>query len=115
MTDRDISTELQQRVTEAAETSQPLRIRAGGSKDFYGREPVGELLDVSPHRGITSYEPTELVITARAGTPLIEIEQALAAQNQMLPFEPPHFGDTATLGGTVACNLSGPPHFCSNR
>jgi glycolate oxidase FAD binding subunit len=104
----DISAYLQERVSAAAEVGKPLCIRAGGSKDFYGREPQGEVLDVSGHRGIISYEPTELVITARAGTPLSEINQALAEQQQILPFEPPSFGDEATLGGTIACNLSGP-------
>jgi glycolate oxidase FAD binding subunit len=63
---------------------------------------------VAEHRGIVHYEPSELIITARAGTPLTEIEAALAAHNQMLPFEPPHFGPTATLGGTIACGISGP-------
>lgn len=108
MTDQDNSLQLQQRVKQALESRTALCIRGGGSKDFYGREPSGEPLEVGPHRGIVSYEPTELVITARAGTPLTEIEQALTAAGQMLPFEPPHLGERATLGGTVACNLSGP-------
>jgi glycolate oxidase FAD binding subunit len=108
MTDQDISLQLQERVKQARENRTALCIRGGGSKDFYGREPVGERFEVLSHRGIVNYEPTELVLTARAGTPLIEIEQTLSAAGQMLPFEPPHFGETATLGGTVACNLSGP-------
>jgi glycolate oxidase FAD binding subunit len=66
------------------------------------------LLDVSGHRGIVSYEPSELVVTARAGTPLAEIEAVLAEHGQLLPFEPPHFGPGATLGGMVAAGLSGP-------
>jgi glycolate oxidase FAD binding subunit len=66
------------------------------------------VLDCRPNRGIISYEPTELVVTARCGTPLTELEEALAAERQYLPFEPPHFGDGATLGGTVAAGLSGP-------
>ena len=73
-----------------------------------GREPVGERLDLSGHRGIVNYEPTELVITARAGTPLSDIEATLAERGQMLPFEPPHFGPNATLGGCIAAGLSGP-------
>jgi len=85
-----------------------LVIRGGGSKEFLGRRTAGEILDVSALRGIVRYEPTELVITARAGTPLAEIEAALAERGQMLGFEPPHFGEKATLGGTVACGLSGP-------
>ena len=105
---RDISEQLQERVNAAIETGAALCIRGGGSKDFYGREPEGELLDVSGHRGIISYEPTELVITARAGTPIAEIEQALADHDQFLPFEPPLLDGRATLGGTIACNLSGP-------
>jgi glycolate oxidase FAD binding subunit len=85
-----------------------LCIRGGNSKAFFGRACAGEALDVSRHRGIVAYEPTELVITARAGTPLVEIEAALAANNQMLSFEPPHFSPHATLGGMVASGLSGP-------
>jgi glycolate oxidase FAD binding subunit len=108
MTGQDISNQLQARVKQAFDSGSALCIRGGGSKDFYGREAVGDQVDVSPHAGITNYEPTELVISARAGTPLREIEQTLDRENQMLAFEPPHFGATATLGGTVACNLSGP-------
>ncbi|KAF0099026.1 MAG: glycolate oxidase FAD binding subunit [bacterium] len=100
--------ELIERVKQAAETASPLCIRGGGSKTFYGRHCDGELLDVSGHRGIVSYEPSELVVTARAGTPLAEIEAVLAEHGQLLPFEPPHFGPGATLGGMVAAGLSGP-------
>jgi len=107
-TDSDISRELQETVQTAAKKRMALHIRGGGTKDFYGRRTNGQALDVGRHRGILSYEPTELVITARAGTPLAEIEAALAEKNQMLGFEPPAFGATATLGGTVASGLSGP-------
>ncbi|MHB1331752.1 MAG: glycolate oxidase subunit GlcE [Sulfuriferula sp.] len=86
----------------------PLQIRAGGSKDWYGNTPSGELLDLSSHSGIVEYEPVELVLTAKAGTPLTEIETLLAAHGQMLSFEPPHYGERATLGGTLACGFSGP-------
>jgi glycolate oxidase FAD binding subunit len=86
----------------------PLRLRGGGTKDWHGRAPRGDLLDTRAWRGIVSYEPTELVITARCGTPLAELEAALAEQNQMLAFEPPHFGAGATVGGMVAAGLSGP-------
>jgi glycolate oxidase FAD binding subunit len=86
----------------------PLRIRGGGSKDWYGQTPQGTLLDTRAYTGIVDYEPTELVITARCGTPLAEIDAALAANNQMLAFEPPHFGPAATVGGMIACGLSGP-------
>ncbi len=108
MSDSDLALQLQERVKQAVATATPLCIAAGNSKAFYGRAPLGEPIDLSGHRGIVSYEPTELVITARAGTPLRDIEQTLADNNQMLAFEPPHFGANATLGGTIACNLSGP-------
>lgn len=85
-----------------------LCIRAGGSKDFYGGPLEGDLLDASGYCGVTSYEPTELVVTARCGTSLAELEEMLAARNQMLAFEPPHFGAAATLGGCVASGLAGP-------
>jgi len=85
----------------------PLRLKGGGSKDFYGGPHAGEVLDTRGYSGIVGYEPTELVITARAGTPLAEIESALAARRQVLACEPPHFG-AATLGGAVAAGLSGP-------
>lgn len=104
----DISRTLQQQVRDAAAGQRPLQIIGGGSKAFLGRAAEGEPLQISEHRGITHYEPVELVLTARAGTPLKEIEQVLAEQGQMLPFEPPHFGDRATLGGTIAAGLSGP-------
>ena len=92
----------------------PLRIRGAGSKDFYGGMLAGEVLDVAGYRGIVAYEPTELYITAKCGTPLAEIEATLAEKGQMLAFEPPHFsgvtaGDAgATVGGCVAAGLSGP-------
>ncbi len=108
MSDQDISTDLQERVCAAAHQPTAVCIRGGDSKAFYGRTVAGEVLQVGGHRGIINYAPTELVITARAGTPLSELEQALAAHRQMLAFEPPHYGEGATLGGTIACNLSGP-------
>ena len=100
--------ELIERVKRAAAARTPLCIRGGGSKAFYGRHCDGELLDVSGHRGIVSYAPSELVVTARAGTPLAEIEAVLAEKGQLFPFEPSHFGPGATLGGMVAAGLSGP-------
>jgi len=86
------------RVRAATETRTPLRIRGGGSKDFYGGPLQGELLDTRSHSGIVGYEPSELVITARAGTPLGEIESVLATRRQCIACEPPQFG-TAALGG----------------
>ena len=102
--------DLTERIRAAAASKTPLRIRGGGSKDFYGNLNPGELLDTRPLSGILSYEPSELVVTAMAGTPLAELEAALAAQGQYLPFEPPHFGEAgqSTVGGMVAAGLSGP-------
>jgi len=104
----NITQQLQSQVQEAYTDKTPLKILAGNSKDFYGRAVDANILDVSEHQGIISYEPTELVITARAGTRLTDIEFTLNDSNQMLAFEPPHFASTATLGGTIACNMSGP-------
>jgi glycolate oxidase FAD binding subunit len=92
----------------AAARKQPLRIRGSGSKDFYAWSLEGEVLDLAGHAGVVEYEPTELVITARAGTPLAEIERVLAGGGQMLAAEPPHLGTGATLGGVVAAGFSGP-------
>lgn len=108
MNDADISLSLAEAVRNANAAHTPLAIHGSGSKRFLTGSVSGTTLDVGAHRGIVNYEPTELVITARAGTPLSEIETALAENNQMLGFEPPSFGTTATLGGTIACNLSGP-------
>jgi glycolate oxidase FAD binding subunit len=95
-------------IVEAAGRKAPLRIRGSGSKDFYGNALRGDILDTRAHAGIVDYEPTELVITARCGTPLREIEEALHGKQQCLPFEPPHFGPAATFGGCIAAGLSGP-------
>ena len=113
----DIAGELVERVNRAIAGRTPLCIRGGGSKDFYGRRCQGDRLDLSQHRGVISYEPSELVITARAGTPLAEVEALLAQHNQMFPFEPPQFGPGATLGGMVASGLSGPrrSHGCGGH
>ena len=110
------------RIKAAAHDKTPLRIRGGGSKDFYGQSLQGDILDTTGLAGITSYEPSELVVTVRAGTPLAELEAVLAEKNQCLPFEPPHYGLTwghvallppfataqSTVGGMVAAGLSGP-------
>jgi glycolate oxidase FAD binding subunit len=100
--------QLQSLVQAALADKTALAIHAGGSKAFYGRGVVGETLDVTGHAGIVSYEPTELVVTARCGTSLAELEAVLAERGQMLPFEPPHFGGGASVGGMVAAGLSGP-------
>ena len=99
---------LRETILAAADKRAPLEIHGGRSKHFLGNEPRGEPLDVRGFTGIVSYEPTELVVTARCGTPLEELEAALAERGQMLAFEPPHFGPGATIGGTIACGLSGP-------
>ncbi|WP_406623609.1 glycolate oxidase subunit GlcE [Acidovorax sp. SDU_ACID1] len=97
------------RVRDAAARHAPLRIRGGGTKDFHRSAPrAGEPLDMRPLAGIVSYEPSELVVTVRAGTPLAELEELLAAQGQCLPFEPPRFAAGGTVGGMVAAGLSGP-------
>ena len=106
----DVMDALAERVRIAAAAGTPLRIRGGGTKDFYGQSLEGDILDMTPYAGVISYEPSELVVTARAGTSLAELEAMLAAQGQCLPFEPPHFGapGPATVGGMVASGLSGP-------
>ena len=120
-----------ERIKTAANAGAPLRIRGGGTKDFYGQSLQGEILDTTGLNGITSYEPSELVITVQAGTPLAELEAALAEKNQCLPFEPPHFekiwgsvdepiailpafaSTHTTVGGMVAAGLSGPSRASS--
>ena len=92
----------------AVDGNRKLRIRGGGSRDFYGARLEGDILDTSNYKGIVEYEPTELVLTARAGTLLSEIEATLAQRGQMLPFEPPHFDPETTFGGCIASGFSGP-------
>lgn len=101
------------RLRAATEANTRIRIEGGHSKDFYGEPPAADavppaVLDTRPYRGIVAHEPTELVVTAKAGTPLAELEAALADHGQCLAFEPPHFGPHATVGGMVAAGLSGP-------
>ncbi len=107
-------------VQSARQRKAPLNITGGGTKAFYGGVPQGEVLDVRALRGISSYEPSELVVTVRAGTPLAELEAVLADKGQCLPFEPPRFGaesredgpegstEGGTVGGMVAAGLAGP-------
>ena len=99
---------LTDRIRHATQTGQALRLRGGGTKDFLGQSLQGEVLDTVAYNGILSYEPSELVITVRAGTSLAEVEAALAEKGQCFAFEPPHFGRGATVGGMVAAGLSGP-------
>jgi len=108
---------LQDRVQAAAASGTALSIRGGNSKSFYGRSTHGEVLSVTDHQGIIDYTPSELVISARAGTRLTELESVLEQEGQMLAFEPAHFSDSATLGGTIACAIAGPrrPYAGSTR
>jgi glycolate oxidase FAD binding subunit len=106
--DADRADALTAAVADALAASEPLCLQGAGTKTFIGEAGAGRPLPVAGHRGVVTYEPSELVLTARAGTPLAEIEARLAEAGQMLPFEPPHFGDGATLGGAIACGLSGP-------
>jgi glycolate oxidase FAD binding subunit len=97
-----------ERIAAAARGGTSLRLRGAGTKDFYGEALDGEVLHVGSWRGIVDYEPSELVISVRCGTPLSEVEAALAAHEQFLAFEPPGFGGDPTLGGVIAAGLSGP-------
>jgi glycolate oxidase FAD binding subunit len=98
----------QERIRAAVAKGGALCIRGSGSKDFYGEPSAGDVLDTRAYTGIVDYEPTELVLTARAGTPLAVVERTMAQAGQMLAFEPPHFGPDATLGGAIATGLGGP-------
>jgi glycolate oxidase FAD binding subunit len=116
--ERDIEVELREQVAAAHAAGTTLAIAGGGTKAFYGRSlETAATLDVTPHQGVVAYEPTELAITVRAGTPLAAVEALLDANGQQLPFEPPHFGAAATVGGAVAAGLSGPrrPYAASVR
>jgi glycolate oxidase FAD binding subunit len=104
----DATAELTERVQSAAATRTPLAICGSGSKAFYGRPQRGAPLVLTAHTGVVDYDPQELVLTARTGTRLQDLETLLAEAGQYLPFEPPHFGPAATLGGAIACGLAGP-------
>lgn len=106
--DFDVIPALASQIQAAAAAGQPICLRGGGSKDFYGQALNGEVLDTSALNGVVSYEPSELVITVLAGTPLADVEALLAQHNQCFAFEPPHFGPQSTVGGMVASGLSGP-------
>ena len=99
---------LTDKLRKAIELGRPLRIRGGGTKDFYGQLLHGDVLDTRPLAGVTAYEPSELVVTVGAGTPLADVHALLAERQQHLPFEPPQFGRTGTVGGMVAAGLAGP-------
>lgn len=100
--------DLIERVRAAAVARTPLRIHGGDTKAFHGEPVGGQPLDTRAFSGIVAHEPSELVITVRAGTPLAEVEAALAEKGQHLPFDPPRFGAGSTIGGAVAAGLAGP-------
>ena len=108
MRDSDQSQQLIDAVKQSVECGRALSIRGGNTKAFLGACENGDILETSMHCGIVSYEPTELVVTARSGTRVTHIESTLSEHDQMLAFEPPHFGEGATLGGVVSCGMSGP-------
>ena len=106
----DISAELQQQVQSSIDLRSPLLIRGGDSKSFYGRAPVetSNILEMKNHTGIINYDPTELAVTVRAGTRLLDLELLLEKNQQILSFEPPVFNQQSTIGGVVAAGISGP-------
>jgi glycolate oxidase FAD binding subunit len=106
--DQAVPESWRERIAAAVRDSMPLRLRGAGTKDFYGEQLSGEILQLGSWRGIIDYEPSELVISVRCGTPLSEVEAALAAHQQFLAFEPPGFGADPTIGGVIAAGLSGP-------
>ncbi|MCE8017581.1 glycolate oxidase subunit GlcE [Halomonas sp. MCCC 1A17488] len=108
LSDHDASAALAERIRQASAEGTPLRIVGGDTRFFYGREVEGSELSTREHCGIRFYDPVELVVSVRAGTPLAELEAALAEHGQMLPFEPPRYGAASTVGGMVATGLSGP-------
>lgn len=113
----DQTSTLQHQLLSAYKHNTKCRIESGNTKYFMGNESVGETISTQQHKGIISYDASELVITARSGTSLKEIEETLAEKNQILAFEPAIFNDTSSLGGTIACNLSGPsrPYYGAAR
>jgi len=115
----DLSNEITTQILQAAEQNSAVRIQGGNSKAFYNRalDDSLEMIDVSGHTGVVNYEPTELVLTARAGTTIGELSETLAEKNQHLAFDPPMLGGRATIGGTLASGFSGPcrPYLGSTR
>jgi len=106
----DISNDIQKQLEHAFDNATAVNIKGLGSKDFYGRRTDAniEKLETKQHTGIIDYQPTELVVTARCGTPISEIEDLLSEKNQMFAFEPPQFNQQGSIGGMIACGLSGP-------
>jgi glycolate oxidase FAD binding subunit len=108
LADADATAMLAEQVRAASADRRALRIVGGDTKAWYGRAPHGERLELAVHRGVIDYDPCELVLTARAGTPLSEIEALLAQNRQRLGFEPPRLGPASTIGGVIAAGLAGP-------
>ena len=103
-----ILSQFREQIIEAAKQNQVLSIQGGNTESWYGNPSQSPILSTRSYQGILDYQPEELVITACAGTPIAEIESTLAKHNQILPFEPPHFGEHATFGGAIAAGLAGP-------
>lgn len=108
LVESNIESTLQEQVRSAKKEKHSLRLRGQGSKDHLGASLEGNLLDISGHSGVISYEPTELVITVRGGTPISEVNRLLSENGQMLPFDPPQYGNKGTIGGAIASGLGGP-------
>ncbi len=108
MSEGDCTAQIAEQLRQAVATGTPLAPCGAGSKGFLGRQTNIAALSTAGHRGIVNYAPTELTVTARSGTPLAELQEVLAEHGQGLPFEPPHYGAGATIGGTIAAGLSGP-------
>ena len=104
-----------EQIIEAGKQNQVLSIQGGNTKSWYGNPSQSSILSTRSYQGILDYQPEELVITACAGTPIAEIESTLAKNNQILPFEPPHFGDDATFGGVIAAGLAGPARISAGN
>ena len=112
MTNIDRPEALQEAILEAVAHARPLELVGAGTKRGYGL-PVAaqQTLSAAGLRGVVDYQPNELILVVRPGTPLAEVESTLAEAGQMLAFEPPTWDAAATIGGVVACNLSGPRRF----
>jgi len=104
----DINNKLLEQINSAFNDKTPLKISAGNSKTFYGNHVDGEIISTTEHTGIIEYQPSELVVTVRSGTLLSELEAELRSNKQMLAFEPPQHSENTTIGGVIACGLSGP-------
>ena len=105
--------EVEELVGDAAGSGRRLELRAGGTKARFGRAVSEEAarVDLTKLTGVVTYEPEELILVVRPGTRLREVEELLAGRGQQLAFEPPHWGEAATVGGTLGCGWAGPRRF----